>query len=96
MKSIKVIARIIDAGTCRYYHKGTAFILGGFTPKGLCDSAYFVLSKDAQTMRYGGKLPWQKGSRVLTHCPDPKGVVWELSLDKSVNKDYGEKLRGGK
>ena len=77
----KVIARVIEAGDCRYYRQGQEFILNGFTPKGVCDSAYQVLSRDAQTMRYGGKLPWQKEGRVLTRCPDPQGALWELRLE---------------
>jgi len=79
-KRRKVIAEVIDAGYCRYYKKGRKFVLDGFTPAGLCDSAYTVLSRDAQTMRYGGKLPWEKNGVVLTHCPDPHGAVWQLRL----------------
>ncbi|MEW6360276.1 MAG: 4Fe-4S binding protein [Planctomycetota bacterium] len=77
----KVIARVVDAGTCRYYRKGRTFVLGRFTPKGLCDSAYVALSRDAQTMRAGGTLPWEKDGRVLTRCPDPAGALWELRLE---------------
>lgn len=32
-----VIARVIDAGNCRYYEEGQEYRLGGFTPKGVCD-----------------------------------------------------------
>jgi uncharacterized repeat protein (TIGR04076 family) len=80
MKGRKVIARVVEAGTCRYYKKGRTFVLTGFTPKGVCDSAYAALSRDAQTLRYGGTLPWQNQGRVLTRCPDPHGVLWELTL----------------
>lgn len=82
MRAGKVIATIVEAGCCRYYQKGQTFILTGFTPQGICDSAYLVLSRDAQTMRYGGKLPWEKSGRVLTHCPDSEGALWELHLDR--------------
>ncbi len=78
MSKRRVIARVVEAGECRYYEKGRSFVLTGFTPKGLCDSAYAALSRDAQTLRYGGALPWQEGGRVLTRCPDPKGALWEL------------------
>jgi uncharacterized repeat protein (TIGR04076 family) len=74
----RVIARVVDAGECPYYGVGREFVLSGFTPKGVCDSAYAVLSRDAQTMRCGGRLPWQKDGRVLTRCPDPTGALWEL------------------
>ena len=77
----KVLARVVETGQCRYYREGQTFRLGGFTPAGLCDSAYAVLSRDARVMRYGGKLPWQEDGRVLTHCPDPDGAVWELLLE---------------
>jgi len=76
----KVVARVVEADECPYYEAGREFVLGGFTPKGVCDSAYAVLSRDAQTMRCGGRLPWQKDGRVLTRCPDPTGALWELRL----------------
>jgi uncharacterized repeat protein (TIGR04076 family) len=57
MKRRKVIAKVMNPGQCRYYRAGQEFLLGGFTPKGLCDSAYAVLSRDAQTLANGGTLP---------------------------------------
>ncbi len=80
LKRRKVIAEIVDAGDCRYFKKGTKFVLGGFTPAGLCDSAYIVLSRDARVLRYGGALPWAKEGKVLTRCPDPHGALWQLKL----------------
>jgi uncharacterized repeat protein (TIGR04076 family) len=77
-KGKKVIAEIIDAGKCRFYKTGRKFILGGFTPSGLCHSAYMALAPDAQTMRFGGSIPWAKDGKVLTRCPDPEGVLWQL------------------
>lgn len=77
-KKIKVIAKIIDAGTCRYYMQGQSFTIGGFTPKGMCVSAYMAVIRDAQAMRYGAKLPWEKDGKVLTRCPDPEGAMWQL------------------
>jgi dissimilatory sulfite reductase (desulfoviridin) alpha/beta subunit len=81
MSGKQVIARVVERGDCRYYDAGTEFTLTGFTPKGICDSAYAVLSRDAQTMRYGGALPWQRDGRVLTRCPDPAGATWELRME---------------
>ncbi len=46
MKRRRIVAKILDSGQCRYYRVGQEFILGGFTPNGLCDSAYAVLSRD--------------------------------------------------
>ena len=46
----KVIAKIIDAGKCRYYKQGQSFTIGGFTPKGMCVSAYLAVIRDAQAM----------------------------------------------
>ena len=80
MKRRRVTATVIDPGQCRYYRKGQRFVLRGLTPKGVCDSAYAVLARDAQTMAYGGKLPWEKDGRILTRCPDPEGALWELRL----------------
>lgn len=87
MKRSKVIAKVLNPGQCRYYRAGQEFFLGGFTPKGLCDSAYAALSRDAQTLAYGGTLPWQKGGAVQTHCPDPVGVVWELRVESSAPQE---------
>lgn len=78
-KRYKVVATVVKRGTCRYYREGTSFELSGFTPKGICDSAYAVLSRDAYALAYGAKIPWQTGpDTLLTHCPDPDGAVWEL------------------
>ena len=83
----KVIAEMVDAGHCPYYQKGRKFILCGFTPAGVCDSAYAVLSRDAQTLRYGGKLPWQKDGKVLTRCPDPEDAMWALYLVEDSDRE---------
>ena len=61
----KVIAKIIDAGKCRYYKQGQSFTIGGFTPKGMCVSAYMAVIRDAQAMRYGAKMPWEKTEKYL-------------------------------
>ena len=77
--SFKVFATVVKKGSCNYSKEGDTFPLTGFTPKGLCDSAYAVLSRDALALRYGAKLPWQTSEHtLLTHCPDPTGAVWEL------------------
>lgn len=81
MRRHRVVATVVDAGQCRYYRLGRSFALTGFTPRGICDSAYAVLSRDAHTLAYGGRLPWQKDGRVRTRCPDPHGALWELSVD---------------
>jgi uncharacterized repeat protein (TIGR04076 family) len=66
-------------GSCAYYKKGLTFQLTGFTPNGLCDSAYAVISRDALALRYGADLPWKKDNNTIhTHCPDPDGAVWEI------------------
>lgn len=44
MKRRRIIAKVLDPGECRYYRAGQEFALGGFTPKGLCDSAYRLAS----------------------------------------------------
>ena len=87
MRRPKVIATVVDPGERRHYKKGRSSVLRGFTPRGVCDSAYAVLSRDAQTLRCGGTLPWQKGGRVLTRSPDPKGAMWELRLERPDDVD---------
>lgn len=53
----KVIAKIIDAGKCRYYMQDQSFTIGGFTPQGMCVIACMAVIRDAQAMIYGAKLP---------------------------------------
>lgn len=75
----RITATVVDPGTCRFCKEGTSFELNGFTPKGVCDSAYAVLSRDAYALRYGADIPWQTDENsLLTHCPDPTGATWEL------------------
>ncbi len=85
LKRRKVIAEVVDSGHCRYYKKGRKFVLGGFTPAWLCESAYIVLSRDARVLACGGALPWAKEGKVLTRCPDPQGALWQLRL--AINSD---------
>ncbi len=85
MKRRKIVAKVLESGQCRYYRSGQEFVLSGFTPKGLCDSAYAVLSRDAQTLAYGGSLPWRKDGAVLMRCPDPEGATWELRLAEPLS-----------
>lgn len=82
MKRPNVIAEVVEPGHCRYFQPGQRFTLGGFTPAGLCASAYTALCGDAQTMRCGGTLPWAREGKVLTRCPDPQGVLWQLRLER--------------
>ncbi len=89
LKQRRVIAEIVDAGNCRYYEKGRRFVLSGFTPSGLCDGAYTVLSRDSQTMRYGAKLPWERNGVVLTRCPDPDGALWQLKIEEGLDSEQG-------
>jgi len=90
--SYRIIATIVESGTCRFYKNGTSFELNGFTPKGVCDSAYAVLSRDAYALRYGADIPWQTGDdRLLTHCPDPTGATWEL---RRVKREIGDTTEG--
>ena len=90
MRRPKITATVAEPGDCRYYKKGRSFVLGGFTPKGVCDSAYAALSRDAQTLRYGGQLPWQKDGRVLTRCPDPGGALWELRIEDPGDIEHAD------
>jgi uncharacterized repeat protein (TIGR04076 family) len=49
----KISAKLIKKGSCPYHKEGLTFQLTGFTPNGLCDSAYAVISRDALALRYG-------------------------------------------
>ena len=75
----KISAKLIKKGSCPYYEEGLTFQLTGFTPNGLCDSAYAVISRDTLALRYGADLPWKKDDDTIhTHCPDSVGAVWEI------------------
>ncbi len=49
----KISAKLIKKGSCPYYEEGLTFQLTGFTPNGLCDSAYAVISRDELALRLG-------------------------------------------
>lgn len=91
MKRPDVIAEVVEPGQCQYFYKGQRFMLGGFTPAGLCASAYAVLARDAQTMRCGGTLPWARQEKVLTRCPDPQGALWQLRIDGAAERADAER-----
>jgi dissimilatory sulfite reductase (desulfoviridin) alpha/beta subunit len=87
----KIIAEVVEPGQCRYFRQGQRFALDGFTPAGLCASAYAALARDAQTMRCGGTLPWAKQGKVLTRCPDPQGALWQLQVESEAQTANAER-----
>ena len=68
-------------GKCQggFHQKGDSFIIDEFTPAGMCIGAWDSISPYIMTLLYGGNFPWEKEKGVATiHCPDPKGITFEL------------------
>ncbi len=71
----------VKKGKCQGgIHKlGGAFTVGWTTPEGICLGAWNALSPCVITMLCGGNFPWEQEAGFTTiHCPDPKGITFEL------------------
>jgi uncharacterized repeat protein (TIGR04076 family) len=65
---------------------GDEFIIGRFTPEGMCMGAFASLLPFITTLRYGGSFPWEKNPDTGTFCcPDPE-VVNVFHLER-ITKD---------
>lgn len=64
-------------GTCNQAHKlGQEFIIGRWTPKGICMSAFGSLYPAIRVLQYGGSFPWEEDPDVtFIPCPDAKNQV---------------------
>jgi uncharacterized repeat protein (TIGR04076 family) len=77
---------------CPAGHKvGDEFIVGRYTPAGICLGAFHSLLPYITTMKYGGSFPWEKNPDVATFCcPDPK-IVNVFRLERiRPNEDSDE------
>lgn len=61
-------------------HKiGDTFTVDWATPQGVCLGAWNSLSPCIITLLCGGNFPWEKEKGFTTsHCPDSKGITFEL------------------
>ena len=61
-------------------HKvGDVFTVEWTTPVGICLGAWNALSPCVIALLCGGNFPWEKEAGYTTiHCPDPKGITFEL------------------
>ena len=79
-KSYPVTIRIIEAkSSCSSGHRvGEEFRLEGYTPEGLCLTAFAGLLPMARILAAGGSLG-PETDRIVASCPDPKGgLIFEV------------------
>ncbi len=64
-------------GTCDQAHRvGQEFVVGRWSPKGICMSALGSLYPAIRVLQYGGAYPWDEDPRItFIPCPDPKNRV---------------------
>jgi len=77
-----VVARVISQeGTCSAGHAvGDEFVIGQYTPEGMCSWAFCALLPFATVLQSGASFPWEAESdRTMVACPDPGNpLVFEL------------------
>ena len=75
---------------CPAGHKvGDAFVVGRYTPGGICMGAFASLLPYITTLRFGGSFPWEANPDAGTFCcPDPEVVnVFRLERISSSGVD---------
>jgi len=81
-KQYKVVARIVSQkGICSLGHKvGDEFVIGDYTPAGMCSWAFYTLFPFATALQFGGVFPWEDNpGKAVVACPDSTNpVVFEL------------------
>jgi uncharacterized repeat protein (TIGR04076 family) len=71
----------VKAGKCQgEIHKvGDEINVEWTTPEGMCLSAWNALSPFVLALLCRGDFPWEDEKGYTTiHCPDPKGITFEL------------------
>ena len=65
------------AGKCNQGHRvGQEFIIGAWTPKGICLSAFGSIYPAIRVLQYNGFFPWDEDPNVTyIPCPDAKNQV---------------------
>ena len=85
----------VKRGICQgNIHKtGQVITVGNTTPEGVCLGAWNAIAPYITALLYGGTFPWEKeGINTTIHCPDPKGIVFELTRVEGEDKK-GKKIQ---
>ena len=80
---------VVKSGKCQgHIHKvGQVFTVDDTTPHGICLGAWSAIAPSILTLLYGGNFPWEKEKGCATiHCPDPKGIVFEIRRIENENE----------
>ena len=78
MKNVSVT---VVGGECnqKFHNVGDSWVVGNYTPEGMCTSAFAALFPLILTCQCGGKFHWEKDQNVTRAiCPDDKGLVFEI------------------
>ena len=86
---ITVRVSVIDGQCSAGRHKpGDVFMVEQTTPGGLCIGAWNAIAPYVMSLRFGANFPWEReGGTAHIHCPDPKGITFEL---KRVERRVGD------
>ena len=78
----KVVARVTSGKCNQGFHRvGDSFVIGEFTPEGMCTSAFDAIFPLVLTLQCGGEFFWEHNRRVTcASCPDDTGLVFEIKL----------------
>jgi uncharacterized repeat protein (TIGR04076 family) len=81
------ITLVAQRRPCPAGHRvGDQFVVGRYTPAGICLGAFGSLLPFITTLRCGGSFPWEKGKDEGTFCcPDPE-VVNTFRLERMTSK----------
>lgn len=76
-----VIIRVHSVkGVCEYHHEPDQEFQHPFF--GICPYALHTLWPFIVTMRFNGKIPWEKENKLKISCPNPNDlVVFEISTE---------------
>ncbi len=89
-KQYKVVARVVSRkGTCALGHKvGDEFVIGDYTPDGMCSWAFYTIFPFATVLQFGGSFPWEDNAgKAVVACPDSENpVVFELRRMRTRRK----------
>lgn len=80
-------------GTCHQAHKvGQEFIIGRWSPKGICMSAFGSIYPAIRVLQYGGSFPFEKNPNAAhIPCPDAENqVVFRIERLGEVDENIKE------
>ena len=80
----------VKAGKCQgdIHHAGQSYVVNDTTPGGICLGAWNAVAPCLVALKYGANFDWEDEDGVaIIHCPDPKGIVFELRRIDEGNAD---------